>query len=151
MKLGQSETVSVLYHHKRCAGYVDSYLNDGGRHQNIDLARGKAGHYLVLFLPAHFAVQAFYFQIRQSLRQLCRVFHGILHFGRAGHGYRTVADSRGNKYVALLVTFDRGTYNVALTAEGDLLFHKSVQPLPVALINYKGVHPLSAVGHLVDP
>lgn len=57
MQLGHPEPVGVEDHHHRRVGHVDADFDDGGGHQDIQIARGESPHHLVLGLNRQAPVQ----------------------------------------------------------------------------------------------
>jgi hypothetical protein len=111
VQLADAEAVGVQHHHHGRVRHVDADLDDGRRHEHVQLAAGEALHDGVLGLRRHPAVQHLDPQPRQRTghQQLVRVQDR--HTGPAPVGRRLVR----------VVTPDPRADDEGLVALGDLI------------------------------
>ena len=104
MQLADAEPVGVHHQHHGGVGHVDTDLDDGGAHQDIDVARPEAGHHGVLLLRTQPAVHETQAQTRQLMgpQPVEQLHHrgGLARrsavSGGARHGLVVIVDTRGD-------------------------------------------------------
>ena len=69
MQLRKSEALCNEDDHHRGVGHIDTYLDDGGGHENLCLAAYELLHLLLFVLGLHFAVHLTQAEFRESLTQ----------------------------------------------------------------------------------
>ena len=71
MQLADAEPVGVLHQHHGGVWHVDTHLDDGGAHQDIDLTRPEGRHHGVLLLGTQPAVHEPETKSRQLTGRSC--------------------------------------------------------------------------------
>ena len=122
VQLADAEPVGIDHHHHRRIRHVDADLDDGGTHQDIDLARPECGHHRVLLIGRKPAVHEP--EPQPGQRAAPQAVEQLDHRG----GRRSAVSLRG-----LVALVDAGGDDIGLAARADLFddaLPGPVEPLP---------------------
>ena len=132
VQLRQAKALGILHHHDAGVGHIDTYLDDGGCHQQLDFALIKLLHELLFFLllqlPMH---KAAFYAIEYAA---CQFLIDLL--------------CRGQPRV--LIHLNQRADHIGLPALFDFLQHKLINQLPAVPAPHKGPDRLSSRRQLAD-
>ena len=118
MKLRQSEALCILHHHHRRIRHIDPDLDDGRRHEEVDLAREKACHDIFFFCRLHLTMEF------PDLHFFWENFTDLLHI----IGYILEIEH--------IVRLHHRTDDVGLPSLPDLLVDEFIRIFPIVLIDH---------------
>src|SRR5688572_25650321 len=127
VQLGQPEPLGMLDHHHRGVGYVDSHLDDRGRHQHLHHPGAEPLHYPVALLGPEPAMHQAHRQVGPALPK------GLGHGGRGAE-------------IGLLGLVDDRQHHVSLPSGAAFLPHELEHLLPLPGGADRGAHLAPARG-----